>query len=87
MTTPKFDRLAITQAVLSEDVYVDKNADGQWQHRHRATAGSTELTITYPDGSQTQFEEIAKLEKPDGFQGVIYRNKDTNELHGVILGT
>ena len=29
MTTPKFDRLAITQAVLSEDVYIDKNADGQ----------------------------------------------------------
>ena len=87
MTTPKFDRLAITQAVLSEDVYVDKNADGQWQHRHRATAGSTELTITYPDGSQTQFEEVAKLEKPDGFQGVIYRNKDTNELHGVIRGS
>ncbi len=29
MTTPKFDRLAITQAVLAEDVYIDKNADGQ----------------------------------------------------------
>ena len=43
MTTPKFDRLAITQAVLAEDVYVyiDKNADGQWQHRHRETADST----------------------------------------------
>lgn len=87
MTTPKFDRLAITQAVLSEDVYVDKNADGQWQHRHRATADSTELTITYPDGSQTKFEEVAKLEKSDGFQGVIYRNKDTLELHGVIRGS
>ena len=24
MTTPKFDRLAITQAVLAEDVYIDK---------------------------------------------------------------
>ena len=41
MTTPKFDRLAITQAVLAEDVYIDKNADGQWQHRHRETADST----------------------------------------------
>ena len=28
MTTPKFDRLAITQAVLSEDAYVDKNDNG-----------------------------------------------------------
>ena len=41
MTTPKFDRLAITQAVLAEDVYIDKNADGQWQHRHLETADST----------------------------------------------
>ena len=45
MTTPKFDRLAITQAVLSADVYVDKNADGQWQHRHRETAGSKDLVL------------------------------------------
>ena len=87
MTTPKFDRLAITQAVLSEDVYIDKNADGQWQHRHRETADSKDVTITYPDGSIGYFEEIAKLEKSDGFQGVIYRNKDTLELHGVIRGS
>ena len=87
MTTPKFDRLAITQAVLAEDVYIDKNADGQWQHRHRETADSKELIITYPDGTKTKFEEVAKLDKPDGFQGVIYRNKDTNELHGVIRGS
>ena len=45
MTTPKFDRLAITQAVLAEDVYVDKNADGQWQHRHRETADSKDFAL------------------------------------------
>ena len=45
MTTPKFDRLAITQAVLAEDVYVDKKADGQWQHRHRETADSKDFVL------------------------------------------
>ena len=87
MTTPKFDRLAITQAVLSEDVYIDKNVDGQWQHRHRETADSKDVVITYPDGSKGYFEEIARLDKTDGFQGVVYRNKDTRELHGVIRGS
>ena len=45
MTTAKFDRLAITQAVLAEDVYIDKNADGQWQHRHRETADSKDFAL------------------------------------------
>ncbi len=44
MTTPKFDRLAITQAVFLEDVYRN-NADGQWQHRHRETADSKDFAL------------------------------------------
>ena len=82
MTQAKFDRDAIIQAVLAEDVYAE--------HKHRINEnGIQKAVVTFPDGSQERLEVLRDVEgsDKDGFQAAIYYNSRTNTIHGAIRGT
>lgn len=87
MTQAKFDRDAIIQAVLAEDVYAE--------HRHRGYKdGIPKVVVTFPDGSKEEKLEVLRdfprdgeVSDKDGFQAAIYYNRNTNTIHGAIRGT
>ena len=88
MTQAKFDRDAIIQAVLAEDVYVEhKHRVTEWDNQKKAYV--EKAIVNFPDGSQEKLDVIRDIEgsDKDGFQAAIYYNPRTNTIHGAIRGT
>lgn len=91
MSAHTYDKDTFTQAFLAEEVYGEYK-DGKLSFKHRKTdakTGQQYIEIEYPDphkGTQ-RFDILENYEGKHGFQGTIYRNHTTGDIHAAVRGT